>query len=123
MRLFLLQSLLASAAVLAGAADNPSISGKWQVKQSIAGNENEQACNFMQTGSELTGSCGSAAGIVQISGKIDDKKVSWIFKTEYNGSPLTVKYTGTLDSNNKISGTVDVEEYSVQGEFTAVQSK
>lgn len=45
-----------------------------------------------------------------------------MYKSEYNGSPLTVKYDGALQSN-KITGTVNVEEYGVDGDFTATLSK
>jgi hypothetical protein len=60
---------------------------------------------------------------VNISGKVDEKKITWMYKSEYNGSPITVNYKGTLDSTTKITGTVNVEEYGAEGEFTATQSK
>ena|SRR5690349_24146874 len=114
---------LASAALLAFAADNPPLSGKWQIHTSAAGHESEQACTFAQKGSDLTGSCDTEQGTVQINGKVDEKKVSWVYKTEYNGSPLTVTFKGTVDSGTKISGSVRAEEYDVEGEFTATASK
>ena len=58
-----------------------------------------------------------------ISGKVDNQKVNWTYKSEYNGSPITLSYAGSVDSNNKMRGTVTVEEYSVEGDFTAVQSR
>jgi hypothetical protein len=123
MRIPFLALLLASTAALAVAADPGAFSGKWQVSQSIAGNENTQTCTFAQNGNDLSGSCGSEQGTIQISGKVDDKKVTWSFKTEYNGSPLTVSYAGTIDAQNKITGTVTVEEFSVSGDFSAIQAK
>src|SRR5215472_4956209 len=111
----------ASAAFFAAAYDAGPLSGTWQLHQDIAGNESDQTCTFTQTGSDLSGTCESALGSVKISGKVEDKKVSWMFKSEYNGGPLTMKYKGTLDSN-KIVGNVTVEEYGVDGDFTAVQS-
>ena len=123
MRILVLSFLLASAALVAAAADNGTFSGKWQVRQNIAGNENSQTCTFTQNGNDLSGSCGAEDKTLQINGKVDDKKVTWSYKTEYNGSPLTIKYTGTIDPQNKISGTVFVEEFSVEGEFTATQAK
>jgi hypothetical protein len=123
MRILVLSFLLASAALVAAAADKDSLSGKWQVHQSIGGNENSQTCTFTQNGNDLSGSCGVEDKTVQIVGKVDDKKVTWSYKTEYNGSPLTLQYTGTIDPQNKISGTLLVEEFSVEGEFTATQAK
>src|SRR5437763_15814410 len=69
--------LLASAAALATAADNTSLSGKWQVHSSIAGNDNDQACTFTQKDNDLSGTCSSDKGAVNITGKIDGKKVNW----------------------------------------------
>ncbi|WP_321478183.1 hypothetical protein [uncultured Paludibaculum sp.] len=122
MRLLLLQLLLVSTAVLATADDKATVSGKWQVHLSIAGNENDQVCTLTQDGSDLSGTCVSEQATVKITGKVEDKKVSWIYKSEYNGSPLTIKYTGTVDGA-KINGSVLVEEYSAEGDFTATLSK
>jgi len=123
MKLLLLPSLFAAAAVFAVAADTAPLSGKWEIRQSIAGNDSSAACTFTQNDKELTGTCNSAeGGTVKISGKVNDKTVSWTFNSEYNGTPLTVKYTGTLDSA-RITGTVSVEPFGVDGEFTATQSK
>jgi hypothetical protein len=121
MKTFLL--LFLAAAAFTAAADDGALNGKWQLHQSIAGNDSDQACTFTQNGNVLSGTCNSAeVGTVKINGKVDDKKVSWMYKSEYNGSPLTMKYDGALESN-KITGTVSVEEYGVDGDFTATLSK
>jgi hypothetical protein len=123
MKTMLLSILLASAATFASADDNPSLSGKWQVHNSIAGNESDQACTFTQKDTDLTGSCTSEKGSVNVSGKINGKKVTWSYKSEYEGTPLTVNYEGALDSPTKITGSVNVPEFSADGDFTATQSK
>ncbi len=119
----LLSFLLLSAATAALAADNPGITGKWQIHNDIAGNESEMACSLTQKDSDLTGSCTSEQGAVNITGKVDGKKVSWTYKSEYNGGPITLTYSGTVQSAEKITGSVNVEEYSAEGEFTATQTK
>jgi hypothetical protein len=121
MKLSLLPLLL-SASAFAFTAD--PLTGKWQIHNSIAGNESDQACTFTQKNEDLTGTCTSdQGGSVTISGKVDGKKVTWSYKSEYNGSPLTLSYEGKLESETKIVGTVNVAEFSVEGEFTANQSK
>ncbi len=115
--------LLAFAARSVSAADAPSLSGKWKVHNSIAGNESDQDCTLTQTDKELSGTCSVEQGTVQIIGKIGGTNVTWSLKTEYNGSPLTLVYTGTLDKDSKIAGTVEVQPMSVMGDFTAVPSK
>lgn len=99
-----------------------ALNGKWQVHQNISGNESDQTCLFTQNGEEFTGTCETANGKVQIAGKIKDSKVTWTFKSEYNGTPLTVNYNGALEAN-KITGIVAVPEFSVDGDFTATQAK
>ena len=115
--------LLASASVAACAADSASLNGKWQIHTSAAGRESDYPCTFTQKNDDLTGNCSPEQGTVQISGKVDGKKVTWTYKSEYAGSPLTVTFRGTLDSAGKITGSVLAEEFGVEGEFTASQPK
>jgi len=64
-----------------------------------------------------TGSCKSDTGEVKLTGTVDGKKVTMKFDTEYNGSPLTVTYTGTLDDSGNVQGDADVEPMGVTGDF------
>lgn len=123
MRAFLFSFLLAALPVLAQPADAPALSGKWEVQSSIAGNESRSVCTFTHKGSELSGSCEGSRGKVEISGKVEGTTVSWMYKAEYEGNPLTVRFKGKLESATRIAGAVTVEEFNVDGEFTATQSK
>ncbi len=119
----LLFIFVAASAAVVMADDVSSINGKWKLHQSIADNESNQVCTFTQKSNDLTGSCVGDRGSVNILGKVDGKKVSWVYKSDYNGGPITLTYQGTLDSKEKIAGTVTVEEYSTSGDFTATQVK
>ncbi len=123
MRSLFLTLLLATAS--AAFADDPtSLTGKWRIQRSAAGNESTQDCTFTQKATDLTGSCSSEGGpTVQITGKVDGKKATWAYKSEYNGNPLTVVHNGTVESATKITGTLTAVEFGVEGEFTATQSK
>jgi hypothetical protein len=90
---------------------------------SVGGTENDSVCTFVQKDDALTGSCTSDQGKVEITGTVDGKKVAWSYKSEYQGTPLTVKFDGTVDAAMKMSGSVDVPEFSAGGDFTATQSK
>jgi hypothetical protein len=96
------------------------MTGTWTIHNNIMGNENERTCTVTQKESELNATCGGSA---TLSGKIDGDKVTWRLKSEYNGSPITLDYTGHFNSDGKIVGTVTVNEYNVEGEFTAFPSK
>lgn len=109
-----------SAAFAAGAS---SLAGKWSIHSSIAGNESDMVCTFAQTDNKLSGSCKSDDKDLQITGSLDDKKVTWKYESDYNGTPLTVTYTATLGDSDKFTGTVDVQPFDVTGEFTATASK
>ena len=113
---------LLSTLALAQAQDNAGLNGKWKLHQSIAGNESDSECTLTQKDNALTGSCTGGEKSVDISGKVDGKKVSWSYKADYNGTPLTVTYTGTLDSD-KITGDVNVDPFSATGDFTATLEK
>jgi len=115
--------LLMCMAGLVPATDNVSVAGKWHVHMSIAGNDSDLDCTFAQKDTDLTGTCTTEQGPVAIAGKVDGKKVTWSYKSEYNGSPLTVSFDGQLGAENKITGTASVPEYSVDGDFTATQAK
>ena len=114
---------VAGLTLLALSADNSPVAGKWQVHSSIAGNDSDSTCTFTQNGAQLTGTCTSHAGTVNITGKVDGKKVAWSYKSDHQGTKLTVRYEGTLNADNKITGTATVPEFSVDGDFTAAQAK
>jgi len=122
MKILLLSSFVALAS-LVSAADNPSISGKWQVHSSVSGTENDMVCLFTQKDEALSGNCTSDQGKFEITGTVSGNKVAWSYKSEYQGTPLTVKFDGVVDSAMKMTGSVDVPEFSAGGDFTATQSK
>jgi hypothetical protein len=105
------------------AAADPSFTGKWRVHTSIAGNDSEMSCTFTQKDDDLSGKCVSEQGTFDIAGKITGKKIVWRYKSEYNGTPLTVNYDGALDSATTMKGSVEVPEFAVSGDFTASISK
>jgi hypothetical protein len=106
--------LLSAAPVL-----KADVTGKWQVAITVSGNDREQSCTFTQKEAELTGNCATEGGSAPISGKVEDKKVTWTYKANYQGSPLTVVFRGNLESATKITGTVVAEELGFEGQFTA----
>ena len=112
--------LFASTAFAAG---TPSLTGQWSIHNNVAGNESDQECKFVQTENKLTGTCKSNDKDVQISGSVDGNKVSWTYESDYNGTPLTLTYSGTFDESGKLSGTVDVDPFNVTGDFTATPSR
>jgi hypothetical protein len=90
----------------------------------VAGNESDVECTFIQKDNALGGSCATDHGDKPLTGKVDGPKITWSYDSEYEGTPLTVKYSGTIDSAAaKLSGSVSVEQFGVDGDFTAALSK
>jgi len=118
---FMLTMIAATALTLA--ADAPSLTGKWNVHTSVAGNDSDMSCSFEQKDMTLAGKCEGQQGEVTITGKIDGNKVNFSYKSEYEGMPLTVAYEGTYDAAIGIKGAVDVPEFSVDGDFSATLVK
>ena len=122
MKLIAVSVLLASTFAFAQAQEHSSsLAGNWKIHLAIAGNESDVSCTLAQTADDLTGTCISEQGTVKIAGKVAGKKVSWSYNSEYNGSPLTMKYEGTLEAG-KITGSVTVDPFGVSGDFTATSS-
>jgi hypothetical protein len=109
-------------ASLALAADTAAVGGNWQVHVTIGNYDNTFTCAFTQKDAALTGNCTSDAGPEQLTGNVDGNKITWTYKTDYNGQSITVAYAGTFDpATSKITGTVNVPDLSADGEFTATQ--
>src|SRR5436305_8416196 len=117
--LSLVSLLLVASAVLA--ADGYVV-GTWKMHTNIAGNENDQECTFTQKDAALGGTCKTEKGDLNLKGTVDGKKVSWQYEVEYNGSPLTLVFTGTVDPVTKMSGTIEVQPMGVPGDFTALKA-
>jgi hypothetical protein len=127
MKILLLSFLIACAAVTSPASDDTPFSGKWDVSIEIGGTSVDHICTFAQKGQDLTGSCDTQTGTVNVSGKVDQKKITWTYKSQSSGNGLlTIVYDGTQDSTTgttRITGSVLVEEMGIQGTFTANQAK
>jgi hypothetical protein len=98
-----------------------SVSGKWKVSANIAGTASELTCTFAQKEAELSGTCAGDQAQLAVTGKVDNKTVTWQFNTMWEGQTLTVIYSGTIEAD-KISGGVDVQPLGVAGEFTATKA-
>lgn len=118
MTAYLLAASLVSLAMTPAAADE-KFSGEWKIRNDIASNVSEFTCAFTQKAKELTGGCTTEQGPVEITGSVEDTSISWVFKSVYNGGPITLTYRGSLGTDGTIAGSVTVEEFSVTGDWSA----
>lgn len=115
--------VFAFGAAVAQSAPAVSIDGAWEVHATIGGTVSDLRCTFVQKEADLTGKCGSDQDTHEVAGKVEGKTVTWQFNTVWEGQTLTVTYTGTLESVDKMKGTVDVQPLSVSGDFAATKEK
>ncbi len=112
-----------SLATVQSPAPSASVAGTWTIRADVSGNQSESTCTFTQKEGDLAGNCLSDRGTVMITGRIEGKTVSWQFEMPYEGQTLTVYYSGTSQSAEKITGTINVQPMNVSGEFTATKTK
>ena len=114
-RLLAATALLVASSVLAA----QNLSGPWAIHSNISGSESDQACNLVVSGNTITGTCKAQDKDRQVTGAIDGKKITWKYDSDYNSIPLTLVYTGTLGDLSKITGTVKIQPFNMDGLFTA----
>lgn len=60
---------------------------------------------------------------VEIKGKADGEAVTLEDKSEHDGTPLVVAYNSMPGEDGKMKGSVAVDAFGVEGEFTAARPK
>jgi hypothetical protein len=114
-RLLAISALLFASSAFAA----QTLTGRWTIHSNIAGNESDQECRLVVTGNKITGTCKSRDKDLQVTGTVDGNKATWQYESDYNGSPITLIYTATLNDSGKIAGTAEVQPFGVTGDFTA----
>jgi len=118
-RSILLATILVASFQAANAAD---VSGSWHVTGSVADNPVETTCSLSQKDTALSGTCVTKEGkTVDAVGSVKDDAVAWHYTSEYNGDPITINYNGKLGKDGTITGTIVVDPYNAEGEFTAAK--
>jgi hypothetical protein len=123
MKKCLVASLLVFAATSVLASGPTDITGRWKFHSVISGTETDTPCALVQSERKLSGTCRVNDADVKIVGKVDNKKITFQYNSDYNGTDLTVTYTGALDDSGNIKGDVNVEPFAVSGDFTATPAK
>ena len=111
---------LALLAALHAANPADSLSGTWQVTGDVMGNPLDQSCTLKQAGATLSGSCvGRTGEALELTGEVRDGKVVFRYKSDYQGTALTIVYTATSVTAKQLKGTVDVQPMGITGTFSA----
>jgi len=109
---------------LVAAAGNSSVAGTWNLSTNVAGNTGTPVCTLKQDEKKITGSCAAPnGGQSDVSGEVTDANFVFRYNIEWEGNPLTLVFTGTLDTDTSMKGTIEVQPMGVPGEFTGTRAK
>ena len=121
--------MLAAAIVIAltGAVEasaQMSLTGAWTFTVDLDGSITYPAVTLVQDGETLTGHYSSEGlGENDITGTVSEMKITIMFSADPGlGQVIDVVYTGTIDAEGMISGTLDLGGLA-QGTFTAVKTE
>jgi hypothetical protein len=112
----LLPAILLSAALLSA---QDVASGDWTVAGEVEGVAVNEICSLVQTDAALAGSCEGMGKKWDTTGTVAGKKITFKHGGEYNGDALTLTYTGIVQDDGSLKGSIDVSPMDVGGYFTA----
>jgi hypothetical protein len=121
-------SLVFTALLLAaplGAQDKktPDLTGRWQFTVQSEVGTGTPTVTFRQKGDTLTGRYSSQAlGERDFTGTFKDGKIEFSFGAESGGQAFTMSFSGKLDSDDAMSGTIDFSGFAT-GTFTGKRVK
>ncbi len=104
---------------LAAAPDDVDVTGNWTLSGEVSGVTVNETCTLAQKATVLTGSCKTDTGNYDTTGKLDGKTATFKHGGTYQGTDLTITYTGKLNADGSMSGTMDVDPFNVTGSFNA----
>ena len=120
MKLLLALILLFNTGLLPVNNNAPNVAGTWKVKGEVASTPVTPVCTIKQDDKNiLSGTCKIMDTETALKGEVKDKNVTWQFNIDYNNDNLTVIFNGTVETDSKISGKINVQPYSIDGDFTA----
>lgn len=95
------------------------VTGKWLFTVTTDAGSGTPTITLKQQGDSLTGHYSSQTfGEADFKGTVKDAKINFSIKVDAQGTALVVTYTGTVESNEALKGTVDLGGFG-NGTFTA----
>ena len=85
-----------------------NVTGAWQFQVETANGTGSPTFNFKQEGEKLTGQYKGAFVEAPLTGTVKDNKIEFTLKVEAQGQTLTLTYTGTIEKDGTMKGTVAV---------------
>ena len=80
--------------------------GAWLFQVETPNGTGSPTFNFKQEGEKLTGQYKGAFGEAPVTGTVKDNKIEFTLKVEVQGQAMTLTYTGTIEKDGTMKGTV-----------------
>ena len=112
--------LMMSAPALAAAQDKKTdLTGTWTFTVNTDAGTGTPTVTLKQSADTLTGHYSSQTlGEADLKGSIKDNKLTFAFDANVQGTTFKVTYTGTVEADGTLKGTLDLGGYGA-GTFTA----
>ncbi len=116
--------MIALAGAVEASAQTADVAGAWTftVTTAVSGVTYPEV-TLEQDGETLTGHYSSEIlGEADLTGTVNGSEITFAFSADALGELIEVIYSGTVDEDGEISGTMDLAGGFVTGTFTAVRS-
>jgi hypothetical protein len=103
-------------------AQTADVAGDWTLTVSTDNGITNPLLTLVQDGESLTGHYSSEAlGENDVTGMVDGSTVTIRFMADLQGQGVSVVYSGTVDAEGKMSGSLDIADGMLGGTFTATR--
>lgn len=111
--------LLGASIVLAAqSGSKTNVTGKWVFQVETSAGSGTPTVTFKQEGEKLTGHYSSAnLGEAELTGTVKGTAIQFAFVADVQGMKIDVAYTGTLENNDAMKGTLTLAGLG-EGTFT-----
>ena len=103
-------------------AQTADVAGDWTLTVSTDNGITNPLLTLVQDGETLTGHYSSEAlGENDVTGTVNGSTVTISFSADLQGQSVSVVYSGTVDAEGKMSGSLDIADGMLGGTFTATR--
>jgi hypothetical protein len=102
----------------AAPADKTDVSGAWAFQVETPAGSGTPTFTFKQEGEKLTGQYKGAFGEAPLTGTVKGNKIDFTIKIKAQDQDATINYTGTVDGDGTMKGTVSLGDIG-SGTWTA----
>jgi len=122
MKLFAAIALSLTATSFAAAAT--PVAGSWKIYGDVSGYPVNESCTFsVDKENKVTGTCSLANKSYDVTGTLEDTKLTFKHGGEYEGQALILTWVGTVAEDGSLAGTIDVQPLGYPGTFTAKKAE